>query len=658
MIRKPDLAFLLGVAALIATVAACSERAAARTADRPPASTASAPGAGWPTTGGDPGSAHYSGARQITADNVKQLAVAWTMRTGEATHDPGMKAPAGESCSHCHTGNTKFEATPILANDRLYLSTPLNRVIALDPGSGKELWRHDPRLDMKQERSEGFVSRGVAYWAGVNPSAASEAGAPSCERRIFFGTVDARLLALDANTGKLCDAFGDHGTVRLDRGIGPLQVGQYGMTSPPIVVGNTVVTGSSIGDNRRIEMERGIVRGWDAVTGAQRWAFDPMSEDPKTGGGNAWAPLSADPGLGLVFIPTGSAAPDFFGGLRPGNNQYTNSVVALDAATGAVAWYYQVVHHDLWDFDVSAPPALITVPKDGVQVPAVAVATKHGFIFILDRRTGQPLFPVEERQVPASDVPGEVASKTQPFPLLPKPLFPSHLTRDMVWGINEEEKSACLAAFDKMRTGPIFTPPSVQGTIMYPAYSGGTTWGGVSWSPEQDLLLLNVMRLPFWVSLRERKPGEKENQEGTPWIMSRAMLSSPKGLPCSKPPFGNLIAIDLKTGEEKWQVPLGTIPKLAKVPGYEAWGSPSMGGSITTAGGLAFIGAAMDDYLRAFDLASGTEVWKAPLPAGGQATPMTYEWKGKQYVVIAAGGHGNLGTTFGDYVVAFSLQGE
>jgi quinoprotein glucose dehydrogenase len=652
--------------AVVAIVAACGEKAAARSAAVAVTgvpSTVTAAFTGWPTIGGDPGSAHYSGLGQITRENVSRLAVAWTIRTGEASHGSGMKAPAGESCSHCHTGNAKFEATPILANHRLYLSTPLNRVLALDPGSGKELWRHDPKLDMQIERNEGFVSRGVAYWqdpqvSAVTPDVVRGAGSVACTKRVFFGTVDARLLALDADSGTLCAGFGAGGTVRLDRGIGPLQVGQYGMTSPPVVVGNVIVTGSSIGDNRRAEMERGIVRGFDAVTGAQRWAFDPMSEDRKNGGGNAWAPLSADPGLGLVFVPTGSAAPDFFGGMRPGNNQYTNSVVALKAETGEVAWYYQVVHHDLWDFDLSSPPALITVPKDGQRIPAVAVATKHGFIFILDRRTGKPLFPVEERPVPASDIPGEVASATQPFPLLPKPLFPSHLTRDMVWGVNDEEKQACLAQFDQMRTGPIFTPPSVQGTIMYPAYSGGTTWGGVSWSPERDLLVLNVMRLPFWVKLRGRKPGEKVNQEGTPWIMSRAMLASPKGLPCSQPPWGNLVAIDLRTGEEKWQVPFGAVPKLAQVPGSEAWGSPSMGGSITTGSGLVFIGASMDDYLRAFDVETGKELWKGALPAGGQATPMTYEWNGTQYVVIAAGGHGNLGTTFGDHVVAFAVPSE
>lgn len=652
---------------MAAIIAACGEKATAGSvsvpADAVP-STVTPTSTSWSSIGGDPGSAHYSGLAQITPQNVSRLAVAWSIRTGDASHDTGMKAPPGESCSRCHTGASKFEATPILANNRLYLSTPLNRVLAIDPANGRELWRHDPKLDFKQERSEGFVSRGVAYWeqtAGVRRQGSGVRGqaSGSCARRIFFGTVDARLLALDADSGTLCPGFGDGGTVRLDRGIGPLQVGQYGMTSPPVVAGDVVVTGSSIGDNRRVEMERGIVRGFDAVTGAQRWAFDPMSEDLKTGGGNAWAPLSVDPGLGLVFIPTGSAAPDFFGGLRPGNNQYTNSVVALRASTGEVVWYYQTVHHDLWDFDVASPPALITVPKDGRDVPAVAVATKMGHIFILDRRTGQPLFPVEERPVPASDMPGEVASATQPFPVLPKPLFTSHLTRDMVWGFNDAERDACLAQFDQMRTGPIFTPPSVQGTVMFPAYSGGTTWGGVSWSPEKNLLVFNLHRLPFWVKQRQRKPGEKINQEGTPWVMSRGMLASPKGLPCSKPPWGNLVAIDLRTGEEKWQVPLGAVPDLAKVPGYEAWGSPSMGGSITTAGGLVFIAAAMDDYLRAFDLETGKELWKGALPAGGQATPMTYEWNGTQYVVIAAGGHGNLGTTFGDFVVAYALpKGE
>jgi quinoprotein glucose dehydrogenase len=364
-----------------------------------------------------------------------------------------------------------------------------------------------------------------------------------------------------------------------------------------------------------------------------------------------------DTALGLVFVPTGSAAPDFFGGERPGDNRDANSVVALEAKTGRVRWSFQVVHHDLWDFDAASQPVLLTVPRGGRDIPAVAVATKMGHVFILDRASGKPLFPVEERPVPASDVPGEHASPTQPFPVLPRPLFDHPLRREDIWGISEEERSACLAQFDRMRSGPMFTPPSLQGTVAMPSYGGGTTWGSATWAPERHLLLLNQLRLPFWVRLSPRAPGDSRgNQIGTPYTMERAMLASPKGLPCSRPPWGDLVAIDLATGEKRWDVPLGQIPDLAGVPGSEQWGSPNMGGSMVTGSGLVFIGAAMDNFLRAFDLQTGKELWKGALPAGGQATPMTYMWEGKQYVVIAAGGHGNLGTTLGDYVVAFGLK--
>lgn len=635
---------------------------AARTASRP--GPATPPNAGWASYGGDPGGARHSTLTRITRENVSRLVVAWTYRTGDATHDDHGEGPK-EGCGRCHTGASKFEATPILADGRLYLSTPLNRVIALDPASGHELWRFDPKLRLDLERNEGFVSRGVAFWKdglARRPSA--------CGSRIFFGTVDARLLSLDAATGRACPEFGEGGTVHLDRNVGSVQEGQYGVTSPPAVIGDVVVVGSAIGDNRRVDMEHGTVRGFDARSGRELWSFDPIprsAADPayqewspaaaaKTGAGNAWAPLSVDAALGLVFVPTGSAAPDFFGGERPGDNRYTNSVVALEAKTGRVRWHFQVVHHDLWDFDVGSQPSLITVPRDGRQIPAVAVATKMGHLFILDRATGTPLFPVEERPVPASDVAGETTAKTQPFPVLPKPLFERELRREEIWGVSPEERDACLTQFDRMRHGPLFTPPSLEGTVMFPGYAGGTTWGGMSWSPERNLLVTNLIRIPLWVRLEHRAPGDSSgNQIGTPYRMSRGMLASPKGLPCSRPPWGTLVAIDLATGEQRWQVPLGRVPELATVPGSEEWGSPNMGGSITTAGGLVFIAAAMDDVLRAVDLETGRVLWQGALPAGGQATPMTYEAGGQQYVVIAAGGHGNLGTTFGDYVVAFTL---
>ncbi|HXI19451.1 MAG TPA: pyrroloquinoline quinone-dependent dehydrogenase, partial [Gemmatimonadales bacterium] len=568
------------------------------------------------------------------------------------------------SCGRCHTGSSKFEATPILADGRLYLSTALNRVMALDPASGRTLWLYDPHLKLDLDRNEGFVSRGVAFWADRGRTKGA------CAHRIFYGTVDARLLALDAASGKPCRDFGESGTVHLDRDVGRVKEGQYGVTSPPAVVGDVVVVGSSIGDNRRVDLEHGTVRGFDARSGRELWSFDPIPRSPAdsfyrtwdstaarvTGAANAWAPLSADTALGLVFVPTGSPAPDFYGGLRPGDNRYANSVVALEARTGRVRWSFQVVHHDLWDFDVPAQPTLLVVPKDGRNVPAVAVPTKMGHIFLLDRATGQPLFPVEERPVPASDVPGEVASPTQPFPTRPAPLFQHPLTRDEIWGVTPEERQVCLAQFDAMRSGPLFTPPSLQGTVMFPGYAGGTTWGSASWAPEHDLLITNLMRIPLWVRLERRRDADSSgNQIGTPYRMSRAMLASPKGLPCSRPPWGALVAIDLVTGRQRWQVPLGQIPELDSVPGSAEWGSPNLGGSMVTAGDLVFIGAGMDNYLRAFDLETGKQLWKGPLPAGGQATPMTYEAGGRQYVVIAAGGNGNLGTTFGDWVVAFAL---
>ncbi len=464
-------------------------------------------------------------------------------------------------CGDCHTGEVKFETTPILAGGRMFVSTPLNRIIALDPVKGEELWRFDPNVRTDIDRSEGLISRGASYWSDGDETAGV------CAERVFLGTIEARLHALDAATGELCRDFGQGGTVRLDLGVGNVQEGQYGLTSPAAIVGDVVVVGSSMGDNRRVDMERGIVRGYDARSGELLWSWDPIPRDASdpmyetwspeaaavTGGGNAWAPLSADEERDLVFVPTGSAAPDFYGGQRPGDNRYANSVVALRASTGEVVWHFQVVHHDVWDYDVPAQPSLTTVIRDGVDVPAVVVGTKQGFVFVLHRETGDPLFPVEERAV-------------------------------------------CT-------------------------------------SPDRG------------------------NQVGTPYHMVRAMLMGPSGLPCSPPPWSTLVAIDLDTGEKHWEVPFGTVPALveAAFPDAERLGRLAMGGPVITAGGLVFIGAAMDDYLRAYDIETGEEIWKGALPAGGQATPMTYLVGGKQYVVIAAGGHGTVGTTRGDFVVAFAL---
>lgn len=618
--------------------------------------------AGWGAYGGDPGGTRYSALTQINRGNVAKLKLAWSMRTGDFQHQDGTQKGPPVSCSRCHQTPYKFEATPILADGRLYVSTPFNRVVAIEPTSGRQLWRWDAKLDLKLDRNEGFVSRGVAYWEDIRAQGA-------CHRRIFFGTVDARLVALDATTGLPCPGFGTQGTVRVDQDVGKVEVGQYGITSPPVVIGDLVAVGSSIGDNRGVDLEHGVVHAFDARTGQLRWAWDPIPRrpndpgwrdwDPKaaarTGAANAWAPLSVDVERGLVFVPTGSAAPDYFGGERPGNNRYANSVVALEAKTGKPVWDFQTVHHDLWDYDVSSQPSLIELARGGKMIPAVVTANKAGFVFVLDRVTGQPLFPVEERPVPASTIPGERASPTQPFPSKPRPLHPLGITAADVWGLSPKDLAACRASFKEFKTSAMFAPPSLEGTLMYPGFGGGINWGGFAFASDRQLLIVNTLRLPMWVRLAKRASATAGNQVGTPYTMSRGMFVAPSGLPCVKPPWGMLTAIDLRTGEIRWEVPLGMMKGLETVPHAAEWGSVNFGGPIVTAGGLVFISAATDEYLRAFDAETGKELWKIKLPAGGQATPMTYQVGGKQYLVIAAGGHSAMGTTLGDHLLAFAL---
>lgn len=618
----------------------------------------------WPAYGGDIGGARYSPLAQINKDNVTQLQVAWTSRTGDMRHDED--GPQQGPCSQCHASDSKFETTPILGNNTLFVSTPTNRVVAFDAQTGVQQWMYDPKIDLDIDRSEDFISRGVSQWMGQEPEAGS-----LCQHTIFKATIDARLIALDAETGALCPDFGKGGTVGLDEGVGRVQEGQYGVTSPPVVIGDVVVVGSSMGDNRRVDMERGTVRAYHAKTGELLWSWDPIPRNPEslgwdswtpkaaqiTGAANAWAPLSGDAERDLVFLPTGSAAPDFYGGERLGDNLFANSVVALRASTGEYVWHFQVVHHDLWDYDVAAQPSLITVPRDGQEVPAVAVGTKTGLLFVLHRETGEPLFPVEERPVPTSTVEGEEASPTQPYPVLPRPLHQQTIGPDQAWGITEEELAFCRQQMENLTYEGAFTPPSEEGTLFFPGFGGGINWGGMAYDDERNLLVTTVNRLTMWVRLHKRPRGSTAgNQKGTPYTMSRAALVSPSGLPCNAPPWSTMVAVDLESGEVAWEVPLGFVPELAEHPEAKYWGSPfSMGGPIITAGGLVFIGASRDDAIRAFDIETGEELWRAELPAGGQATPMTYEIGGKQYLVIAAGGHASMGTTPGDYVVAFAL---
>lgn len=594
---------------------------------------------GWDYYGRDPGGSRYSLNRQINRENVQRLRVAWTHRTGDvSTGESGMR-------------ESKFETTPILFNNTLYASTPFNRVIALDPATGRLKWVFDPAINLKTRYSESLVSRGVTAWLDEN----AREGA-SCKRRIFLGTLDARLIAIDADDGRRCQSFGNGGQVDLSKGVGNVETGQYQVTSPPAVVNRLVIVGSAIGDNRKVDVERGVVRAYDAVTGALRWSWDPMPPETAAGAGNAWSIISADAERDLVFVPTGSAAPDFFGGERPGDNRYANSVVALKASTGKVVWHFQVVHHDLWDYDVPAQPLLTTVKRNGRAVAAVVVNTKMGHVFVLDRETGKPLFPVEERPVPPSDVPGEKASATQPFPVLPPPLHPHELSPDQAWGSDENERRACRDQIAALRNEGIFTPPSLKGTLIYPSNVGGVNWGGAAADSESGLMVTNVNQLAFWGRLIPRDQFVQERQDaqriqmdaeftaqsGTPYGMGRGLVRSPKGNPCTPPPWSKTVGVDLNSGKVMWESPAGATPTL--------------GGPILTAGGLVFVSGGIDRKFRAIDSSSGKELWSDTLPAGGQSTPMTYSLgNGKQYLVIAAGGYGDLDVAMGDYIVAYTL---
>jgi len=627
----------------------------------PPTAQLSTQSNEWPAYANE-GGTRWSPLTQIDRGNVGRLAVAWTYRTGENRFENEAEK------------KSTFEVTPIVVDGTMFLTTGFNKVIALDAATGKERWTYDPHVDREADYSE-VTSRGVATWLDGRAGASA-----TCRRRIFEGTIDARLLALDAATGQLCGDFGAGGFVDLKSGIDHVRQGDYQMTSPPAVMGELVIVGSSVGDNSAAELERGVVRAYDARSGQLRWSWDPIPRDPSlrlpgafskpeelhTGAANSWAPMTPDPGSGLLFVPTSSPSPDYYGGLRLGRDDYANSIVALHADSGRVAWHFQVVHHDLWDYDIATQPVLIEVHRDGRTIPAVAVGTKMGHLFIFDRLTGQPLFPIEERPVPASDVAGEEAWPTQPFPTAPKALVPQTLKPEDAWGVSDEERAACRAQLAALRFDGMFTPPSVRGTLQVAGNIGGMHWGGMSYDPVRHLLVANTNRLAVMVRLiprdqyaaqrnakGERIFGEYNRMSGTPFAMYRTVLLSPKGVPCSPPPWGGLTAIDVDHGAVKWDVPLGGVPLIPE-PLRAMVASPNLGGSMTS-GGVVFIGAAMDTVFRAFDVESGHLLWSAPLPASAQASPMTYSAGGRQFVVIAAGGHGKLHTTRGDYVVAFAL---
>ncbi|MCP5067835.1 MAG: pyrroloquinoline quinone-dependent dehydrogenase [bacterium] len=610
----------------------------------------------WLHWGGDAGGMRYGELEEITPQNVSELEELWTWRHGDVSDG-----------SEPFKVTSAFQLTPLLVEGTLFGCTPFSRVFALDPLTGEQKWIFDPEIDRHAKWANQLVCRGVASW--IDPQA--EAGA-TCRHRILTNTVDARLIALDAATGKPCPDFGDAGQVDLNPGVGEQRWrGEYQLTSAPTLAGDLVVVGSAVSDNRRIEAPSGVIRAFDVRTGAVAWAWDlsPPDEpggkrEPNTGWmlstPNVWAPMSYDAARDLLFVPTGNPTPDYASAHRQGLDYYGSSTVALHARTGKVAWAFQTVHHDVWDLDLPAQPVLFPLRRGRSVIPALVQPTKSSHLFILDRRTGTPLFPVEERPVPQGGEEGFVLSPTQPFPVKPPPLMRLTIAPEDTRGLTFWDRGKCRERIEELRFDGAFTPPSVQGSIMVPGNAGGTNWGGVAIDPERQLLLANVMDLPWVVTLYSRSEFDKARaagrsgvefapQEGTAWGMSREMLSSPLGAPCNPPPWGSLHAIDLQTGDLRWSIPIGGLPLVGD------FGLPNLGGPLVTKSGLVFLAATFDSKFRAFDIETGRELWETSLPAGGQAVPMTYRVGGRQIVVIAAGGYGRIPIDLGDSLVAYAL---
>jgi quinoprotein glucose dehydrogenase len=617
--------------------------------------------ADWPTFGGDAGGGQYSALEQVSAANVGRLKLAWT-------HNSGDKA--------------WLQATPIHANNSLYYCTPMNRVIALDPVTGKERWRFDPHKD---DGGEGLIDqprqtvrcRSVAYWEAPEP----RAGIP-CEKRVFKGDINGNVYAIDADTGKSCRDFGasaghpgyaSHWDFE-GNGVGPRHT-----TSGPIVIDDIVVAAVGVEDSP-VDASDGFVRAFDVRSGELRWEFNPIPPEHvhETGAANVWSTLSADLERGLVFLPTTSPSSDFFGGTRKFKIPYATATVALAAKTGEPVWHYQVVHHDIYDYDLPGHPLLVTIKKDGEAREVAIQQTKAGYLFVFDRDDGEPVFPIEERPVPASDVPGEQASATQPFPLLPEPFARTMLSRDDMFGMTILGRSWCQKRFDELRYEGMFTPPSEGGTLHFPGFGGGGNWGGAAFDPNSNLLVIKSMTIgtQHWLIPNEGgaitpmpadgdaevpgssyRDGTGDPMPGTRYSTKTENFEAPSGVPCTPPPWGTLTAIDMDSGKVKWQRPFGQSRRYG-VTFPESWGSAIIGGPIVTAGGIVVMGASMDKKLRILDINTGAELWQDKLPYAGMAVPMTYMANGKQYIVIAAGGNRRAFTEEGDAIVAYTLSDE
>ena len=627
--------------------------------------------ADWPHYGNGPGGDRFAALRQINRGNVAGLHLAWEHHSGDAGLYDGFVPDS-------------FETTPIKIGNRLFACSA-RAAFAVDATTGKRLWRFVPGI--KTEPVKLKLCRGVAYHRDATLNG-------PCAERVLWATVDARMFAIDAVTGRVCPAFGKGGQIDLRDGMGEVKPGYYYVTSPPIVVDGKAVVGGFVDDNAELSVPSGVIRAFDVRTGGLSWAWD-MGAPTRTGlpepgshytrgTPNNWTMFSADPGLGLVYVPLGNPSPDFWGGLRrPFDEAYGSSLVALDIATGRPRWHFQAAHHDIWDYDLPAPPSLVDLPVAGKLVSALVQSTKQGELFVLDRRTGRPIYPVQERPVPQDAVAGERPSATQPFSVgMPTLRLPALTEADM-WGITPIDQLMCRIRFRAARYKGVFTPLGMRETLTFPGSMGVSEWGGVSIDPVRKILVVNVSAVPYMSRLISRrdapawlatppvhgvkpKPGAApidywyNAQVGTPFALHTNPFMGLLDAPCSRPPWGRLVAIDLVGRHILWQRPIGTTrdigPKGIATGVPLPIGTPNTAGSLVTAGGLVFFSGTLDNYLRAYDIATGRELWRARLSAGGQATPMSYVGTdGRQYVVVAAGGHIGLRTRPGDSIMAFAL---
>ncbi len=641
---KRDLA-LLG---LVALLVACSASLGPA-----PSALASPDRVEWPSYGATPGGTHFSPAAEITPANVAQLEQVWTHQSGD------IRQASGELGEDEARPQSSLQVTPIVVDGGLYYCTPFNRVFALDAETGKQRWVFDPGLDTRQDLL--MNCRGVSSWQSGRPG--------FCEHRIFTGTLDARLIALDAATGKPCPDFGDAGEVDTSHRISKHDPVEYGITSPPAILGDTVITGAMVLDNVRTDAPAGVVRAYDVRSGELRWAWNPVPPGSAaadadgnyvSGTTNVWSIIAVDAERKLVFVPTGNTNPDFYGGHRQGLDFYSSSLVALDGDSGDVVWHYQFVHHDIWDYDTPAQPTLVDMTVAGETVPAVVQVTKMGLTFALHRETGEPLWPVEERPVPQSDLPeGEYLSPTQPFPTHIPGVMELPFDRDDAWGLTFWDKGACKNRLGSLRNEGMYTPPSVGGTLQYPFSLGGNNWGSPAIHPGSRVMVVFTSHIPGYIKLTPQAEctGFIQRQAGTPYCVDNDMVASPLGLPCSSPPWGTLDAIDLQAGKLLWRVPMGTTRDIAPFPFWWIKGLPGIAAPMMTGSGLVFSGITNEHALRAFSLATGEELWKARLPTAANALPMTYTAgaDNRQFVVVAAGGHWSGGAPAGDYIIAFAL---